>query len=85
MDILRTKDISESPWFQRKRVVYENDTGDALEWDYIERTDARTSVLILPRFKESGDILLGNLQIEGRPAEMLRTQSRPLLPGLTVA
>lgn len=57
MDILRTKDISESPWFQMKRVVYENDTGDALEWDYIERTDARTSVLILPRFKESGDIL----------------------------
>lgn len=40
-----------------KRVVYKNDAGDALEWDYIERTDARTSVLIMPRFKESGDIL----------------------------
>jgi ADP-ribose pyrophosphatase len=57
MNILRTEKTAESPWIRLKRVVYENDTGDILEWDYVERTDARTSVLIMARFKESGDIL----------------------------
>ena len=57
VNILRVKEISTSPWIQLKRVVYETDGGEALEWDYIERTNDRTSVLILPRFKESGDIL----------------------------
>ena len=57
MNILKIKEIATSPWIQLKRVVYETDGGEALEWDYIERTNDRTSVLILPRFKESGDIL----------------------------
>ena len=57
MNILTTTETAESPWLRLKRVVYQNDTGDVLEWDYIERTDSRASVLIMPRFKESGDIL----------------------------
>lgn len=57
MTILKTVGIQESPWIRSKRVVYENDQGHVLEWDFIERTQGRTSVLILPRFKESGDIL----------------------------
>jgi ADP-ribose pyrophosphatase len=57
VDIVRTKEITKSPWIRMKRVAYRNDDGNALEWDYIERLDDRTSVLILPRFKESGDIL----------------------------
>ncbi|MBW2108677.1 MAG: NUDIX hydrolase, partial [Deltaproteobacteria bacterium] len=55
--ILETIGITQSPWIRSKRVVYENDQGDRLEWDYIERTDGGISVLILPRFKRSGDIL----------------------------
>jgi ADP-ribose pyrophosphatase len=57
MNILTTIETSESPWIRLKRVVYRNDGGDVLTWDYIERTDSRTSVLIMPRFKESGDVL----------------------------
>ena len=57
MNILMTIETQESPWIRLKRVVYENDGGDLLEWDYVERTDARKSVLIMPRFKESGDII----------------------------
>jgi ADP-ribose pyrophosphatase len=57
MNIMRTTDVKESPWIRLKRVIYENDGGDLLEWDYVERTDSRTSVIIMPRFKESGDIL----------------------------
>ncbi|KPK15361.1 MAG: hypothetical protein AMK69_27685 [Nitrospira bacterium SG8_3] len=40
-----------------RRVIYENDQGQVLEWDYIERTNAHSSVLIMPRFKKSGDLL----------------------------
>ncbi|MDY6953768.1 MAG: NUDIX hydrolase [Thermodesulfobacteriota bacterium] len=58
MNILKTLNCSESPWIQPKRVIYENDSGEILEWDYIERTHARASVLIMARFKESGDFLL---------------------------
>ena len=57
MKILTTVETPESPWIRLKRVVYKNDGGDVLEWDYVERTDSRTSVLIMPRFKDSGDIL----------------------------
>ncbi len=57
MNILKTVSFSESPWIQPKRVIYRNDEGEVLQWDYIERTNARTSVLVLPRFKASGDIL----------------------------
>jgi len=57
MNILRTIKTAESPWIRLKRVVYQNDGGQVLQWDYVERTDGRTSVLIMPRFKESGDIL----------------------------
>ncbi len=38
-------------------MIYENNQGEVLEWDYIERTNACSSVLIMPRFKESGDLL----------------------------
>lgn len=38
-------------------MIYQNDQGEVLEWDYIERTNACSSVLIMPRFKESGDLL----------------------------
>ncbi|MDY6987940.1 MAG: NUDIX hydrolase [Thermodesulfobacteriota bacterium] len=57
MNILKTLSCTESPWIEPKRVIYENDAGDILKWDYVERTNARTSVLIMARFKESGDLL----------------------------
>ncbi|UCF22735.1 MAG: NUDIX hydrolase [Ralstonia sp.] len=57
MDILKTVNLVESPWIRPKRVVYENDRGRVLNWDYIERTNACSSVLIMPRFKESGDLI----------------------------
>ncbi len=57
MNILKTVEFTESSWIRPKRVIYENDQGDVLQWDYIERTGSRTSVLIMPRFKESGDLL----------------------------
>jgi ADP-ribose pyrophosphatase len=57
VSILKTLDISKSRWIRPRRVIYENDEGEVLEWDYIERTNARSSVLIMPRFKESGDLL----------------------------
>jgi 8-oxo-dGTP pyrophosphatase MutT (NUDIX family) len=57
MNILRTEDCTESPWIRPKRVVYENDEGQVLSWDYIERVDARSSVLVMPRFKVSGDLI----------------------------
>ena len=57
MNILETIDSTESPWIRLRRVVYENDNGQVLNWDYVERVDARSSVLIMPRFKESGDLI----------------------------
>lgn len=57
MDILKTVNLSESQWIRPKRVIYKNDRGDVLGWDYIERTGARPSVLIMPRFKKSGDLI----------------------------
>jgi ADP-ribose pyrophosphatase len=57
MKILHTEDITESPWIALKRMVYENNDGHLLKWDYIERVDSRSSVLIMPRFKESGDLI----------------------------
>ena len=57
MSILKTLDVSKSRWIQPRRVIYENDQGQVLEWDYIERTNAHSSVLIMPRFKKSGDLL----------------------------
>ena len=57
MNILKTVSFLESPWIRSKRVIYENDQGNILKWDYIERTNPRSSVLILPRFKDSGDII----------------------------
>jgi ADP-ribose pyrophosphatase len=57
MNILNTLELTESPWIRLRRVVYENDKGELLNWDYIERINARGSVLIMPRFKESGDII----------------------------
>ena len=57
MTILGRSDATESRWIKLKRVVYENDDGQVLSWDYIERIGPRSSVLILPRFKESGDLI----------------------------
>lgn len=57
MNILKTLELTESPWIRLRRVVYENDKGQVLNWDYIERVNARSSVLIMPRFKESGDLI----------------------------
>jgi ADP-ribose pyrophosphatase len=57
VNILKTVDLVESPWIRPKRIVYENDNGQVLNWDYIERVNARSSVLIMPRFKESGDLI----------------------------
>jgi ADP-ribose pyrophosphatase len=57
MNILKTVDLVESPWSRPKRIVYENDNGQVVNWDYIERVNARSSVLIMPRFKESGDLI----------------------------
>lgn len=57
MKILKTVSVKESPWIRPKRVVYENDDGQVLSWDYIERVNARSSVLVMPRFKESGDLI----------------------------
>jgi len=57
MNILKTLELTESPWIRSRRVVYENDKGQVLNWDYIERVNARSSVLIMPRFKESGDLI----------------------------
>ncbi|UCD87276.1 MAG: NUDIX hydrolase [Desulfobacterales bacterium] len=57
MNILKTVDFVESPWIRPRRVIYENDNGQVLNWDYIERINARSSVLIMPRFKESGDLI----------------------------
>jgi len=58
VNVLKTIDCDESQWIRPKRVIYENDMGEILEWDYIERIDARASVLVMPRFKESGDLIL---------------------------
>ncbi len=57
MNILKTVQPTESSWIRLKRVVYENDKGQVLNWDYIQRVNARGSVLIMPRFKESGDLI----------------------------
>jgi len=55
--ILKTVGFGMSRWIRPMRVIYENDLGQVLEWDYIERTNARQTVLVMPRFKESGDLL----------------------------
>jgi ADP-ribose pyrophosphatase len=57
VNVLKTLDCTESHWIQAKKVIYENDAGEILEWDYIERPNGRTSVLIMARFKTSGDLL----------------------------
>jgi len=57
MNILKTVELTESPWIRLERVVYENDKGQVLNWDYVERINARGSVLVMPRFKESGDLI----------------------------
>lgn len=57
MNILETVNSTDSPWIRLRRIVYENDDGQVLNWDYIERMDARSSVFIMPRFKESGDLI----------------------------
>jgi ADP-ribose pyrophosphatase len=57
MNILKRSNPAESQWIKLKKVVYENDDGQVLSWDYIERIGARTSVLVLPRFKESRDLI----------------------------
>ena len=58
MNILKNVAFTESPWIRPRRIVYENDEGQVLNWDYIERVNARTSVLVMPLFKESGDLIL---------------------------
>ena len=55
--ILEVVPCFESPWFSLKRVVYENESGVALRWDYIERTNSRQTVLVMARFQDSGDLL----------------------------
>ena len=57
MKILNTEDVTESPWIKLKRIVYENNDGQLLRWDYIERVNAQSSVLVMARFKESGDLI----------------------------
>ncbi len=41
MNILKTEDMVESPWITPKRLIYENDEGQVLKWDYIERSSKR--------------------------------------------
>ena len=57
MNILKYVEFTESPWIRPRRIVYENDEGEVLNWDYIERVNARTSVLVMPLFAESGDLI----------------------------
>ena len=57
MNILKNVEFTESPWIRPRRIVYENDNGEVLNWDYIERVNARTSVLVMPLFKESRDLI----------------------------
>jgi ADP-ribose pyrophosphatase len=56
--VIRTVAFTESPWILSKRVIYENSVGEMLEWDYIERTNSRQTVVVMARFKDSGDLLL---------------------------
>jgi 8-oxo-dGTP pyrophosphatase MutT (NUDIX family) len=58
MNILKYVAFSESAWIRPRRIVYENDDGEVLNWDYIERVNGRTSVLVMPLFKESRDLIL---------------------------
>jgi 8-oxo-dGTP pyrophosphatase MutT (NUDIX family) len=57
MNILNNIECTESPWIRPRSIVYENDDGQVLRWDYIERVNARSAVLVMPRFKESGDLI----------------------------
>jgi ADP-ribose pyrophosphatase len=57
MNILKNVEFTESPWIRPRRIVYENDEGEVLNWDYIERVNARTSVLVMALFKQSGDLI----------------------------
>jgi len=57
MNILKNVEFTNSPWIRPRRIVYENDEGQVLIWDYIERVNARSAVLVMPRFKESGDLI----------------------------
>lgn len=58
MKILEIKNCIESPWFKSKQMLYKNDTGVELRWDYIERIGSKGSVIIIPRFRDSGDFVL---------------------------
>ena len=58
MKILEIKKCPASPWFQSKQIVYKNNEGVELRWDYIERISAKLSVIIVPQFKVSRDFLL---------------------------
>ncbi|MBT9448329.1 MAG: NUDIX domain-containing protein [Desulfobacterales bacterium] len=58
MKIIKIKECRESRWFKPKQIVYTNDRGGDLRWDYIERTGSAASVIIVPRFRNSGDYLL---------------------------
>ena len=58
MKILEIKKCPESAWFQSKQIVYKNNEGVELRWDYIERISAKLSVIIVPQFKVSKDFLL---------------------------
>ena len=58
MKILEIKKCPESAWFQSKQIVYKNNEGVELRWDYIERISAKLSVIIVPQFKLSKDFLL---------------------------
>jgi ADP-ribose pyrophosphatase len=79
--ILKTVPITESRWIRQKRIIYENDSGQVLEWDYIEREQTRQVVLIMPRFKPSGDLLfvrqyriIFNRYVIGFPAGILEDE-----------
>jgi ADP-ribose pyrophosphatase len=58
MKILENVQLTESPWIRLRQIVYENNDGQMLRWDYIERLNARGSVLIMPCFKQSRDFVL---------------------------
>jgi len=59
MNIIRIEDCWESDWIALKTILYQNDRGDILRWDYVERAGGRQdSVIVIPRFKESGDLIM---------------------------
>jgi ADP-ribose pyrophosphatase len=56
--VIKTVALTDSPWIIPRRVIYENDYGETLEWDFIERIHSRQTVVVMARFKKSGDLLL---------------------------